>query len=491
MQAEGPSGAIIYGRLSRLKPGSLSVDSQIERSQDWSAREGWPVLAVHRDDGISASRNNGRTKARDGWADTMADIYDHPGCVLLLWEMSRATRDRGVWAALFAACTDTGAWVGIDGRLHDPNDPDDAFILDLKASLGVRESAVIKKRVKETTVKQAALGRPHGRLPYGYRREYSAESGAFLRQVPDPQQAPIVREIAGRVLSGETLYSVVKDLNERRVPWRHWSADTAPEGVRNGAWYTSQVRRMLTSPTYAGLRTHHGQVSDGDWEPLIPHEQHRQLVDLLTAEGRSKVDSFEVRHLLSGIAVAECGGVCRLLRNRGVPSYYCARDFCVSRAEDPVDRYVTEYVLAFCSRPDVRAQLGDPQDESLAAARRELRDLEAYLQSYRDAAAQRRLSVDSLVAVEQQIVPQIDEARRRAEPAHVSRSLLDLVDADDVTAMWHDPQFGLVRQRQVVRAVVRVVIHRTPYRDRRFDADSIELVPLDGAGRLASGDEPQ
>ncbi|MDN5933464.1 MAG: recombinase family protein, partial [Pseudonocardia sp.] len=152
------------------------------RSQDWE------VVGVYRDDGISASRfANG--KARDEWQRVVEQVIAGGCDILILWEVSRATRDRTVYANLIGACVAAGVLIDVGGRLHDPSDPDEGFLLDLQAGLAVRESGVTSKRIRANVEARAQAGTPHGKLPYGYRRIYEQRPAGrvLLEQVPDPE----------------------------------------------------------------------------------------------------------------------------------------------------------------------------------------------------------------------------------------------------------------------------------------------------------------
>jgi hypothetical protein len=61
-----------------------------------------------------------------------------------------------------------------------------------------------------------------GRHPYGYMSE-KRKDGYFL--VPNPETKPTFEEIVGRVISGEPLTAVTRDLNMRVIP--------CPWGARN------------------------------------------------------------------------------------------------------------------------------------------------------------------------------------------------------------------------------------------------------------------
>ena len=147
---------MLYGRTSLDKSEGRSVDGQLTELRRWAAAatiDGRPVevVAELRDDGRSASRY--ATKDRPGWQQAPDLILDGRVDALAVWEASRASRDRSVWAALIAALADRGARFVAGGKVHNPTDPDDGFMLDLQAGMAVRESAVISKR--------PCAGRPH------------------------------------------------------------------------------------------------------------------------------------------------------------------------------------------------------------------------------------------------------------------------------------------------------------------------------------------
>src|SRR5581483_158294 len=195
---------VIYGRVSRIRDErSKSVDDQLSELRAWAQREGWPILAEHRDDGISASRF-ASGKQRDGWEKVLDVIATGQARALLIWELSRATRDKAVSAALEAACIMHGVKLGYHGRLHDPATADGGFQVGLDTLLAAREAAITSERTQRAVDARAARGGPHGALPYGYKRILSTETGATIGYEPHPDQAPIVVEIVRRILAGES-----------------------------------------------------------------------------------------------------------------------------------------------------------------------------------------------------------------------------------------------------------------------------------------------
>src|SRR5262249_52294220 len=156
-----------------------------------------------------------------------------------------------------------------------------------------------RSRILRNVRANANAGRPHGRRLYGYRRVYDPKTGDLIGQEPDPDEAPVVQEVARRHVSGESTYSIVAHLNERGV--------RLPSG---GEWTAPSVRRMPTNPSCAGKRTHRGKVvADGTWQPLLDEQTFDTCAARYEDPTRPKYrGGGDVKYLLSGIArCGKCG----------------------------------------------------------------------------------------------------------------------------------------------------------------------------------------
>lgn len=463
---------VIYGRVSRvgaesarssratgadyLRVEGRSVDEQIAECERHAKAERWKVVGTFRDDGVSASRY-ARGKSREDWPKVMELITTRQVDYLSVWEISRATRDLTVWTALVSSCQASNVKIVSGGRISDPNDPDDGFMLNLTALLSDRESAMTSKRIRRTVAARAAEGRPHGRLPWGYRREYDRKTGALLRQVPDERQAPVIRDMARRVLAGEALYSVAQSYK--------------------GRWTPGQVRRVLVSPTYAGLRVHQGKVEgDADWEPIITPADHHRLVEKLTDPRRKTWTDGSVKHLLTNIAkCGVCGGQCRRVKNRNTPSYMCMAGFCVARSQATLDDYVIGLVCDRLAQPDVvehmRAVNSEGDDVAQQAAE-EQRALEHRLKLLRDEYVNGKVTLASFTAIEPQLTAKIEDAKQRARPKNVPRSVLSLTSAHARATFESLPTSA---QREVVRYCLSITLMPTGKGTRKFKSESVHV----------------
>lgn len=456
----------IYTRVSQDKGGqSRSVEEQAAECRAWLTREGWLEVGLWSDKAVSASSYS--KKSRPKWQALTARLDDGDIDALVVWEPSRATRDRRVWAALAATCEERGIRFGCNGRLYDLSDPDDAFQLDLYFALATRESGTTRKRVLRSMRGAAAAGRPHGKVLYGYRRIYrEGRAGPELvEQVVDDEKAAVIREAARRIMQGEALYKVARDFNDRGIP--------APRG---SSWEPTQIKRLCVNPAYIAKRVHKGLVvGDGLWPPILDEETHYTCLSRLTDPSRLTHDGRGVQHLLSGIAVCGvCEGRVRVQKNRSHVAYLCVDGFHVSRKKENVEDFVTAVVIERLSRPDL-ADLMSPAstDRDATAAAGEVAELRARLEGFYDKSAEGVLSPSALVRIEARLLPQIADAEKRARRIH-SAPLLDTIAGPDAGRAWQ--ALTLEQQREVITLLCDVRILRGTPGARCFDPTTIQVL---------------
>jgi len=450
---EKPQRVVLYARVSRALPDTKSTADQLTELRDWANREQWTIVGEYADDGISASRYaNG--KHRPGWT-TVTDLLNAGGAdILAVWEISRASRDRDVFANLFGACVNARVMIATGGRLHDPADADDGFMLDLTGALAVREANVTSKRVRRAARSRAADGRPHGSLGYGYRRVCDVTTGRTLRWEADPATAPVVIEIIERLLRQEPAEQIARDLNTRGI-------DT-PHGGRR--WYCSTIAKLARRAVYAGLRVHEGKVLNGvrgTWPALITEDQHyavhARYDDPVRDRWRTPVT---IKHLGSGIYRCGrdgCDGRMRVVIETGKRNRYdCRECHKVSRQQDPVDALVAAVLVSRLSQPGVLDALtGDEDDPQIAAALADVARLTVKLQELTDAYDTDRIDLETFTDAAAKTRKRLEEARRRARPRRVSPVVAEMAGP---WAPQHWAAATIADRRTVLDELVTVTI---------------------------------
>ncbi|CAM3904953.1 recombinase family protein [Nocardiopsis rhodophaea] len=407
-------------------------------------------------------------KVREDWERLLADLKAGKIDVLVVWEISRATRERLMWATMIIACQEQGCLVAVDGKVYDTRDPDDMSFLDFLFLQAVRESGLTHKRVSRTHAHLAAVGHPVGKPPYGYRHKYDPSTGRLIARVVDEKEAVIVREIVDRVIAGEAPGLIVGDLNRR--------------GLRNRRGKPFEVRSiqtLLRLESLGGKRVHHGTLIEvGGWESVLAKDRYgepvkdpwakwlklQRALDKLKERGGGRADS-EVKHLASNIAVCDvCEGRIRRGMNAGIPSYKCYGLYkgapklgCVSRKQEHLDLHITQLLVARMSMPDLLDLYTDSEaeDERLAAARRQLAEVEEELEEAYQLRRAGKLSIRALSEAEEDLLPKIADLREKAEPKNVEPLMLELwhPDPEVVLKTWNG--WRLLKQRDALRKLAR------------------------------------
>jgi site-specific DNA recombinase len=442
-----------YSRVSKAGKGreGRSTGQQDQENLATCDRYGWPVLRVFSDDDRSASKY--ARKDREDWQELVTAVTAGHARVIVVWEPSRATRDRQVWAALAYVCEEKHVYICASGTVYDPTDPDDMFQLDLYFALSTRESGVTRKRIMRDIRLNAAAGRPHGKLTYGYRREYDVSLGGekkYLRQVPHSGTASVVRRIFRLYLNGRGCTTIAKLLNGEGVP--------APRGAAE--WRASTVRRILVCQTYIGNRTLNGEVVvEGAWKALIePGEFWRVQAKLNDPDsGRVAYDGTRAKTVLSGIPLCvPCGNGNRLYQTpRGI--IQCPACSRIGRKAAPIEEFVVERALALLEG-DGRVQ-ADDDDPRIGEAMAELAALETRLNSFIDSAGEADGPTPAALArIEAKIRPQIASKQRELDRL---RSWIALPDLDvPIREAWYGEVLDLEEKRRIIRSTVRVSVDR-------------------------------
>lgn len=461
-----PLRAFIYDRNSKdSRHLGTAVRDQGVENQRLCEAHGWRIVEVFEDAGKSASRYT--TRPRPDYDEMLRRAADRECDVIVAWEGSRLTRNTETYLTLRNLCQKIGILLCYNGRLYNMERSDDRFATHLDALLAEREADAIRDRNKRTHRLILERGRPPGRLPYGFTREYDPNSGALVRQVIDPQQGEVIREIARRVLAAEPCASIARDLNRRGVqpPWT------------SERWTMESVKRVVVRASTAAKRVHDGHVvADAKWPAILDEAQWAQCVRILTDPGRLTHRDGSVKWLLSGVVYCgPCGPADRRLYSHRVNSgmsYVCRECGGVSVRTGLIDPYVTDLVLSYVEREQFAASLTpDDANETARLALEEARAYEAQLQEATALAGRLTtgpggmlvpaLSAARLAAVEADLLPKIEAARVRAQHAAVPQVLRE-VAGPSARAVWRRwaAQGDLARQRAVIREVVRVSINK-------------------------------
>ena len=458
---------LIYARQSLGK--QESIDQQEEIGRDRAEQENWPVHAVLSDPN-SASRYS--TTVRKNWERLLADLDRPEVGILWLWESSRGDRELETWAAMLTRCRKHGVKIFIETheRLYDLAKSRDRKTLAEDGVASEYESSLISERVTRAMAKNAKNGKPHGRTPYGYRREYAIDEDGkrvIVGQFPHPEQAKVVRRIFADIERRVSLRSIAADLNARQVPT-----------VTGAQWTPQRVRDVALMATYAGKRVHNpgaktgnvrrhglGTLTPGTWPALVSLEQYYAVRRLLTDPQRRTSRPGRAKHLLSMIATCGvCGGVLAVRYSRDAGEYTCRAGGHVRGRQEELDEYVRSLIGARLADPDDYNRLvNQTDDHRLQAARDTVAEIETHYEEMIKDLRARVMSSHAFSAAEPGVLADLEQAKAVVADLEAPESLRALLGdpRQDFDVRWQS--FTPVARRLIVRSLfASITLHRAP-----------------------------
>lgn len=418
-----------------------------------------------------------RKVRRLGWERMRRDIRAGNVRAVVAWDQRRLTRadeGRSSWATFRRLCERGGVEAIYYAADADITFDGGSAVGDkVKAIMNSEEVKATKLAVHRTFASRVAKGLPkNGLAPYGYEWGFNDDGDRTFLVVPE--RATVVREIADRLIAGETGAAICRDLTGRGV-----------ESPRGGEWAPGMLRRLITTPRLAG---YHAEREDstrkrliagdrGRWEPILSDETWRAVLRVFNAPAPGPTGGTRTRrpfakHLLSGmLTCGRCGhsmsGV--LINNPGPKGtivrkqfYKCAtpkRGGCgmSSAFGIQIDAEIGRQVRAICDNPALVALLSqDTHSEARDAVVAAIREAEADQAEYRALATAGKMR-PTVVA---DIAAGIDERL-----GDLQAKLNDLapppgIDFAAIAAAWDTP--GEVELKRSVVAAIFARITLTP-----------------------------
>lgn len=489
--------AVIYTRVSLDRTGeALAVARQEQECQALAERLGLNVMAVYSDNDISAT--NGKVRPS---FEAMLEAQPE---AIIAWHQDRLlrlTRDLERVIAL-----NVPVYTVTAGTL-DLTTPSGRAVARTVAAWSQYEGEQKATRQVAANVQRAASGVHQGRTGYGYRREGTA-------LVLEPDEAATIRDAVRRVLDGESLRSICKDLNARGVPSprtaeRARAVERAKEAnheertysTADPLWNSTTLKQMLLRPSLAGLTIHQGQVvgrTPADNPRVIDEDTHERIKAVLTDPGRRTAPAGrEPKYLLGGIArcgrstgglddageLVLCGGVMvrgvgRLTRQangrtkRQPSSYVCGECYRVRRKQDLVDALVEGIVVGRLQMPDA-AQLftrGDPA--ALQAGRDAIEAIDARMANAADMYATGSIDAAQLTRITERLRVDRTQASAVVEAALPAAVPAELI-GPNARQVWDE--LPMDSKRAVLDTLVTVTILPSGS-GKAFDPEAVQVV---------------
>lgn len=286
-----PRKAFIYCRISNDKEGAgLGVQRQEEDCRVLAKRAGLEVLEVFTDNDISAFTG----KVRPGYRKMLSRLAETN--VVLAWHTDRLYRQPAELEEYMQLCIQHSVVTQTvqTGEL-DLTSAAGMFAARMFGNIASYESQIKAARVKRAMEQKIRAGQfTGGPIPWGW----ILEDGV---PVLDEPNADIIRGVFRDVISGRSLGSIVRELNDK--------------GVKTGAgksWGYAQLRQVLLRPRNAGLSSLHGEiVGESAFPAIVSEDVWLAVRSILEDPSRRRSQSNKAVHLLAGIAQCHCGALLR------------------------------------------------------------------------------------------------------------------------------------------------------------------------------------
>ncbi len=310
-----------------------SVSQQEDAARDLIDQRCCTLVGVYVDNSITGTGK----KHRPEFYAMLAAVQRGEIDAIVARHMDRIARNARERLLLVEACREHGVIIAlVQGSDMDPTTASGRMIIDVLGSVAEMEVAIKSERHVAALQRHALAGKvPHGPRPLGY-----STIGKIVRS-----EAKIVTDIFTRFYAGESLRSLVRLLDDTKVP------------TRSGRpWNTRTVRDILTNPRYAGWAVYRGEIATdndgnrvrGQWKQLVSEEVFDVIAARLADPARkSNRVGTDRRYLGSGLylcaARLDSGEECdRPVQTVNGGKYFCAGH--LTREHRHVDAFVLDVI---------------------------------------------------------------------------------------------------------------------------------------------------
>ncbi len=280
--------AVIYARYSSDSQREESIEGQLRECKEYAEYKGITVLSTYIDRALSA-RTDDRPEFQRMIRDSEKGLFD----VVLVWKLDRFSRDRYDSARYKHILKKNGVKV-VSARETIAEDSTGILLESMLEGYAEFFSAELSEKVQRGLTENALKAKNNGGgIPLGYVLNHQTQKLEI-----DPVTAPLVVEIFNRYADGETVRSIVDDLNRRGLRTR-----------RGRPFCLNSLTGLLTNRKYIGVYQYQEVVIDGGVPAIVPQELFDRVQRRKERNRRAPAAAkAEVRYLLTTkLFCSRCG----------------------------------------------------------------------------------------------------------------------------------------------------------------------------------------
>lgn len=202
--------AIIYSRVSTSGQAidGVSMEAQEAKARTWAEHNGYTVVAVLSDAGISGKR----TANRPGLQAALEAVCMKPGNALIVYSLSRLARSTkdAIWIAekLEKAGADL---VSLSERI-DTSSAAGKMVFRMLAVLAEFERDLVSERTKSALAFKASRGERIGEIPFGFTLDAD-----LVHLTSDPTEQQTLADLRSLRGTGKSWQQIADELNRRGI----------------------------------------------------------------------------------------------------------------------------------------------------------------------------------------------------------------------------------------------------------------------------------
>lgn len=439
--------AAIYARISSDKTGAgLGVSRQEQDCRRLAESLGWKVVRVLVDNDVSAY--SGATRKSYGQLLELMKSGAIQG--VIAWHTDRLHRSPRELETYIDVSEANGVTTQtVKAGEIDLSTPSGRAVARTLGAWARYESEHKSERIIRKKLELATAGKfSGGPVPYGW---LMVDGQPVIVE----SDAAEIRKAVEAIIAGQSIGSIVKDMNARGVPTR-----------RGQHWTSTAVRNLVMRPTNAGLSAYHGEIMGVSVFPaIISEDQWRTATAIVTDPARRSAFDSKVKHLLSGLLICgTCGDSMRISsrasKGRGGQIYYykCRRTGGghAFQTAAPVEEMVNAVVVARLSDPAIREALGTPQDaDKLSTLRQEAVALRGRLEESAQSYANGAITGQQLESITRRVRERLEDVTNEMAALGHGNPFPGAT-VTDIGEWWGNA--GIERQRAVIDALMTVSV---------------------------------
>ncbi|MBC9719404.1 recombinase family protein [Streptomyces sp. TRM66268-LWL] len=300
-------------RLSVETDDSTAIPRQRDHIQHWVDAPGREaeIIGWATDTDVSGGLHPFKRPDLGKWfTDDYKDRWD----VLGVMKIDRLSRRVAHFSEVVQWCQQHGKVIVSTQEGIDMSTPMGKMFAQILAVFAEGELDTIRARARDAVQTRLAAGAwVAGLAPFGY-EFVQVGKGKGKRLQPLDHYKELAEEIAAKVLDGQSLRSISRDLEGRGEPT--WLSLIQPNSKRAqlSRWSNSSIRGVLLNPKIAGLYTYKGEIVEDDEgnprmiadEPLLDMGTWHRVVMRLRDNRSFGGQVTKSRAMLVGVAA--CGG---------------------------------------------------------------------------------------------------------------------------------------------------------------------------------------